>query len=159
MEATMEATMIPLTKDVADLVGDWAERVDNRSLLSEKFALPKSWGQPRTGKLGQAGRWNILRIVTRRPDLRRSGARRLRNEARGRNARHDIAERRALLRVHGGGLREHGVHALACRARRVPGRGGFGPVAGTERQQRGHEQGVGAVVRAASSSPQERPPA
>src|SRR2546428_5534736 len=40
----MEGMMIPLAKDVAALVGDWAEGVENRSLLHEKFALPKVWG-------------------------------------------------------------------------------------------------------------------
>jgi CRISPR type III-B/RAMP module RAMP protein Cmr6 len=55
--------MIPMSPDVRRLVGDWADQVDNRSLLHEKFALPKVWGHPK--KTDQAGRWSILRIVQR----------------------------------------------------------------------------------------------
>ena len=54
--------MIPITKDVAALIGEWAEGVENRSLLHEKFALPKVWDAP--AKLDNAGRWSVLRIVT-----------------------------------------------------------------------------------------------
>ena len=81
----MEATMIPLAKDVAALVGEWAEAVENRSLLHEKFALPKVWGVDDGGKLNDAGRWSVLRIVTRGADLLRGDAQRLRREASGRN--------------------------------------------------------------------------
>ena len=55
--------MIPMSPDVRRLVGDWAEQVDNRSLLHEKFALPKVWGHPK--KTDQAGPWSVLRIVQR----------------------------------------------------------------------------------------------
>jgi len=61
--------MIPISPDVRQLVGDWAEQVDNRSLLHEKFALPKVWGVEGGGKLDKAGRWSVLRIVTRGADL------------------------------------------------------------------------------------------
>jgi len=84
--------MIPLTKDVAALVGDWAEGVENRSLLHEKFALPKVWGEP--SKLNDAGRWSVLRIVTRGADLLRGDAQRLRREAGGRNGQPHVAERK-----------------------------------------------------------------
>jgi CRISPR type III-B/RAMP module RAMP protein Cmr6 len=90
----MEVMMIPLTKDVGDLIGFWAEGVENRSLLHEKFALPKVWGAGDGGKLNDAGRWSVLRIVTRGSDLLRSDAQRLRREASGRNARPDVAERK-----------------------------------------------------------------
>jgi hypothetical protein len=53
--------MIPLTKDVAALVGPWAEGVENRSLLHEKFALPKVWSAGVGGKLNDAGRWRTER--------------------------------------------------------------------------------------------------
>ncbi len=86
--------MIPLAKDVASLVGEWAERIENRSLLHDKFALPKVWGQPPGGKLNDAGRWNILRIVTRGSELLKGDAQRLRREAGGQNVRPDIAERK-----------------------------------------------------------------
>ncbi len=90
----MEASMIPLTKDVAALVGPWAEGVENRSLLHEKFALPKVWGVENGAKLNDAGRWSVLRIVTRGSELLRGDSQRLRREAGGRNARPDVAERK-----------------------------------------------------------------
>lgn len=86
--------MIPLTRDVAALVGEWAEGVENRSLLHEKFALPKVWGVEEGAKLNDAGRWSVLRIVTRGADLLRGDAQRLRREASGRNARPDVADRK-----------------------------------------------------------------
>src|SRR6266571_3562056 len=90
----MEATMIPLAKDVATLIGDWAEGVENRSLLHEKFALPKVWGAGEGAKLNDAGRWSVLRIVSRGADLLRGDAQRLRREASGRNVRPDVTERK-----------------------------------------------------------------
>ncbi|HTI68621.1 MAG TPA: type III-B CRISPR module RAMP protein Cmr6 [Candidatus Limnocylindria bacterium] len=87
--------MIPIAKDVRALVGDWAEAVDNRSLLHEKFALPKVWGE--VEKINDAGRWSVLRIVTRGADLLRADSQRLRDEA-GRNKfRPDVAERKEWL--------------------------------------------------------------
>jgi CRISPR type III-B/RAMP module RAMP protein Cmr6 len=86
--------MIPLTKDVAELVGSWAEGVENRSLLHEKFALPKVWGTGDGGKIDDAGRWSVLRIVTRGSDLLRGDSQRLHREAGGRNTRPDVAERK-----------------------------------------------------------------
>ena len=84
--------MIPLTKDVKALVGDWAEAVENRSLLHEKFALPKVWGTDE--KLNDAGRWSVLRIVTRGSELLRGDGQRLRREAGGRNANPEVAEQK-----------------------------------------------------------------
>jgi CRISPR-associated protein Cmr6 len=65
--------MIPLSPDVRQLVGDWADQVDNRSLLYEKFSLPKVWGED--DKLDNAGRWSVLRIVTRGAELLQKDAR------------------------------------------------------------------------------------
>lgn len=84
--------MIPISQDVLQLIGDWAEQVDNRSLLYEKFALPKVWGSPR--KIDNAGRWNVLRIVTRGKDLLQADAARLRQEANGRNVNPDVAAKK-----------------------------------------------------------------
>lgn len=66
--------MIPLTKDVAMLIGPWAEGVENRSLLHEKFAVPKVWGAGENEKLDNAGRWSVLRIVNRGSDLLKKDA-------------------------------------------------------------------------------------
>jgi CRISPR type III-B/RAMP module RAMP protein Cmr6 len=52
-----------MSSDVAEVVGQWAEGVENRSLLHEKFSLPKVWDAPDDRKIDDAGRWNILRIV------------------------------------------------------------------------------------------------
>lgn len=75
--------MIPLSKDVANLVGEFAESVDNRSLLYEKFAFSKVWGQP--FKVDEAGRWNILRIVNRGGELLKNDAANRRSQAGGKN--------------------------------------------------------------------------
>lgn len=83
--------MIPLSKDVANLVGEFADNVDNRSLLYEKFAFSKVWGQP--NKIDDAARWNVLRIANRGGELLKNDAARLRNQAAGKNVRPDKAER------------------------------------------------------------------
>lgn len=86
--------MIPISPDVRQLVGDWADYVDNRGLLHEKFALPKVWGAGEERKLNDAGRWSVLRIVSRGPDLLRKDAERLRREAGGRNVQPHVRERK-----------------------------------------------------------------
>src|SRR5262245_5261078 len=83
--------MIPLAKDVSALIGEFAEGVENRSLLHEKFAFPKVWAEPE--KVNDAGRWSVLRIVTRGPDLLRGDASRLRYQASGRNINPDKADK------------------------------------------------------------------
>lgn len=86
--------MIPISPDVRQLVGEWAENVDNRSLLYEKFSLPKVGGVGEDEKINDAGRWSVLRIVTRGPELLRKDAERLRREAAGRNVRLDVRQRK-----------------------------------------------------------------
>jgi CRISPR type III-B/RAMP module RAMP protein Cmr6 len=83
-----------MSPDVRQLVGDWAENVDNRGLLYEKFALPKSWGIGDDQKLNDAGRWSVLRIVTRGSELLRRDAERLRREADGRNVQPNVRQRK-----------------------------------------------------------------
>ncbi len=83
--------MIPMVKDVAALVGEFAETIGNRSLLYEKFSFPKVWGQP--DKVNDAGRWSILRIVTRGTDLLKEDATRIRRQAAGRNIQPEKADR------------------------------------------------------------------
>jgi len=86
--------MIPLTKDVANLVGEWADHVDNRSLLHEKYALPKVWGKGNDDKCDDAGRWNVLRIVTGGQKLLERDAARLTHEAQGRNVGDNMRARK-----------------------------------------------------------------
>ena len=58
----------PISADVADVIGLWAERVENRSLLMDKFVLHKSWptvcatsGSPI--KMDDASRWSFIRMA------------------------------------------------------------------------------------------------
>jgi len=55
-------SQIPITREYAAAVGEWCEAVENRSLLHEKFALPKKWGQ--AVKENSASNWSIMRIAT-----------------------------------------------------------------------------------------------
>jgi CRISPR-associated protein Cmr6 len=55
--------MIPLPKDTREAVGDFGEKVENRSLLFEKMVLPKTWGH-RSKKFDDANRFNVLRAST-----------------------------------------------------------------------------------------------
>jgi CRISPR-associated protein Cmr6 len=55
--------MIPLPKDTRGAVGDFGEKVENRSLLFEKMVLPKTWGH-RSQKFNDANRFNVLRAST-----------------------------------------------------------------------------------------------
>lgn len=82
--------MIPMSPDVRTLAGEYAEFVDNRSLLYEKFSLPKVWGHTR--KLDDAGRWSVLRIVARGNELLAGDATSLERRAGGRNVEPDKAE-------------------------------------------------------------------
>ena len=83
--------MIPISPDVRKLVGEWAEFVDNRSLLYEKFSLPKVWGQAR--KLDDAGRWSVLRIVAGGKELLAEDASNLERRAAGPKVQPHNAER------------------------------------------------------------------
>mgnify|MGYP000661816365 CR=1 FL=1 len=65
--------------------------MDNRSLLYEKFALPKVWGQKL--KLDDASRWSVLRIVSCGRDLLLADAESLERRASGRDVLPDNAER------------------------------------------------------------------
>jgi CRISPR-associated protein Cmr6 len=84
--------MIPMCKDVRMLIGEFAETMDNCSLLYEKFSLPKVWGQEGSHKLDEAGRWSVLRIVTRGADLLNRDASNLERRSRGKNVQPHNAE-------------------------------------------------------------------
>src|SRR2546429_247510 len=89
---TKEDTMIPMSSDVAALVGEFAEDVDNRSLLYEKFPLPKWWGHPE--KTHDAARWSVLRICAEGSIQLQDDAARLRSESsrKAYQGRIDVAE-------------------------------------------------------------------
>ena len=56
----------PIVGDVASLVGDYAEKVDNRSLRLKKFSIHKSWpvdpDEP-DRKWDDASRWSFIRVA------------------------------------------------------------------------------------------------
>ena len=52
---------IPIAGDVAELIGNSAEKVENRSLLLDKFAFHKNWGLGDL-KANDAHRWTLLRV-------------------------------------------------------------------------------------------------
>lgn len=59
---------IPLASDVADLIGPAAEKVENRSLLLDKFVFHKRWpletdARGRDVKWDDASRWSFMRIA------------------------------------------------------------------------------------------------
>ena len=81
-------SQIPITKEYAEAVGLWCERVENRSLLHEKFAFPKEWGGD--NKVNQASIWSLMRIAANGSILLTQLAAKLANP--GRNVQPDIAE-------------------------------------------------------------------
>lgn len=68
-------SQIPITKDYADAVGQWCEKVENRSLLLDKFALPKNWGE--AVKENSASSWSLMRIASNGPALLKQVAKKL----------------------------------------------------------------------------------
>lgn len=54
--------MIPLAKDTRDAIGDFADKVKNRSLLFQKMVLAKNWGHP--ARFNDANRFNVLRACS-----------------------------------------------------------------------------------------------
>lgn len=76
-------SQIPITKEYAEAVGLWCERVENRSLLHEKFAFPKEWGGD--NKVNQAANWSLMRIASNGATLLKQKAAELERKANGRN--------------------------------------------------------------------------
>lgn len=55
----------PVSPDVADVIGAYAEKVENRSLLLDKFIIHKSWPEDDVlrRKLDDAVRWSFIRCA------------------------------------------------------------------------------------------------
>lgn len=55
----------PISPDVAEVIGTYAEKVENRSLLLEKFIIHKSWPEDDVlrNKLDDAVRWSFIRCA------------------------------------------------------------------------------------------------
>ena len=59
----------PISPQVAEVIGDYAENVENRSLLLDKFVLHKSWPpinlettrEPM--RMDDASRWSFIRMA------------------------------------------------------------------------------------------------
>lgn len=58
---------IPMSGDVAELIGANAEKVENRSLLLDKFIFHKGWGSDGI-KRDSAHRWSLLRVTEGGPE-------------------------------------------------------------------------------------------
>lgn len=81
---------IPMTKDVADTIGAFAEKVENRSLLLDKFVFHKSWPvesdeRDQAVKWDDASRWSFMRIANDSQFVLQADASKKEQEARGRN--------------------------------------------------------------------------
>ncbi len=89
-----------MTADVAALIGDAAEKVENRSLLLEKFSFHKLWpvseGDRGPIKWDEASRWSFIRIADGASSLLRRDADEKRRRSRGQNV--ETQKREHLLR-------------------------------------------------------------
>ena len=91
---------IPISRDVAELIGLAAEAVENRSLLLDKFAFHKSWPvetdeRGRPVKWDEASRWSFMRIAEGASQLLSKDAAAKRYKAEGQNV--EPANRQRLL--------------------------------------------------------------
>lgn len=71
---------IPISPDVAELIGEFAQRVENRSLLLDKYCFHKDWGMDEF-RAHDANRWSLLRVSERGPGLLQSEARSRREQS------------------------------------------------------------------------------
>lgn len=76
-------SQIPLTKEYADVVGQWGEKIESRSLLLDKFVCPKAWGTET--KVPQASSWSLMRIAANGSALLNLAKRDFEYRARGNN--------------------------------------------------------------------------
>ena len=89
---------IPIASDVAELIGSAAEKVENRSLLLDKFAFHKRWPvetdqRGREVKWDEASRWSFMRIAEGASQLLSKDATAKRYRAGGQNVEPDNRQR------------------------------------------------------------------
>lgn len=89
---------IPMAGDVADLIGESADKVENRSLLFDKFVFHKRWpvvtdSDGRDVKWDEASRWSFLRIADGAAHLLNREGEERRRRSRGFNVSPDNQER------------------------------------------------------------------
>jgi CRISPR type III-B/RAMP module RAMP protein Cmr6 len=99
---------IPITGDVAELIGPAAERVENRSLLLDKFVFHKDWGLDEF-RANDAHRWTLLRLSDGGAAVLNAEATRRKTQAGGRDVEEhnrtrltreaDLAGRLAATRI------------------------------------------------------------
>lgn len=82
--------MIPLPSDTREAVGQFAERVENRSLLFNKMVLAKNWGHP--ARFNDANRFNVLRACSSGGALLAEDADAARRKASSQNAQPHVRE-------------------------------------------------------------------
>ena len=89
---------IPMAGDVAELIGQGAQKVENRSLLLDKFAFQKRWpieidSHGNEIKWDEASRWSFMRVAEGASDLLHHEAGAKRYRAGGSNVGIDNRER------------------------------------------------------------------
>lgn len=95
------AATIPMAGDVRDLIGPVAERVENRSLLLDKFVFHKQWPvvEEHTRRerdfveWDEASRWSLMRIADGAAQILHRDAQEKRRKARGHNVEEHNCER------------------------------------------------------------------
>ena len=115
----METVRPPIAPDVAAVIGEYAERVENRSLLLEKFVLHKAW--PRvvsevTGKeikWDEASRWSFVRVSQIGKEILDNEYADLESKANGRRAKPENIEK---FKLEGDVVRK----LMACECRKLP---------------------------------------
>ena len=92
----------PIAPDVAEVIGECAENVENRSLLLDKFVMHKSWPQVylestgETMRMDDASRWSFIRMAQNGEDFLRRELENGERLAHGRNARPDDQEKASI---------------------------------------------------------------
>lgn len=110
----------PISPDVAGVIGEYAESVENRSLLLDKFVLHKSWPMVFLNsthppmRMDDASRWSFIRMAQNGDDFLQ---REIVNCDRAANGRNANEENREKARVKAGILR----CLRPCACRRLPG--------------------------------------
>lgn len=78
----MSLMQLAITKDTAEIIGPFAEAVENRSLLLDKFVCHKRWPLESTD---DASRWSFMRVAENGSALLNRDAQNYRRQANGRN--------------------------------------------------------------------------
>ena len=88
---------IPISCDVAEVIGNLAEKVENGSLLLDKFVFHKKWpveynSQYKQYKWDDASRWSFIRIASNGSERLSAEAVRMTRDSGGKNVNPEKAE-------------------------------------------------------------------